>query len=144
MQNISFTGFMTKMNDRFGRGQPILARRKTEKVELPGTGKIKTGDFKTFEIQFSDALKNIRDIGLEEARRLLLCKLHDWMRVWVVEEEAKRNPENPALLFGGVPGMSKAQASQTIKNFLERPRLQSSPSPPRVSSWQGSCASKWH
>ena len=101
---------MAKMDDRFGWGQPILARCKIEKVELPGTDKIKTEDFKTFEIQFSDALKNIRDIGLEEARRLLLCKLPDWMRVWVVEEEAKRNSENPVLLFGAVPGISEAQA----------------------------------
>ena len=67
------------MDERFGIGQPMIARRKIEQVELPDKGKIRTQEFKTFEIQFTDALKNIRDMGLEEARRLLLCKFPDWM-----------------------------------------------------------------
>ena len=96
----------------------MIARRKIEKFELPCTGKIRTQDLKTFEIQFTDALKNIRDMGLEEARCLLLCKLPDWMRVWVVEEENKKTTENPVLIFGGVPGMTEQQASQTIQNFI--------------------------
>ena len=55
-------------------------------------------------MQFTDALKNIQDIGLEEARRLLLCKLPDWMRVWVSEEENKKTTENPVLILVGSQG----------------------------------------
>ena len=60
-QNISFSAFMGKLEERYARGQPMVARKKIEKVELPSSGRIKTDDFKLFEIQFTDALKNIRD-----------------------------------------------------------------------------------
>ena len=89
-QNLSFTGFMAKLDERFSKGQPMMARKKLDRVELPEKGKIRTQEFKDFEIQFSDALKNIHDMGPEEARRILLCKMPDWMRVWILEEEAKK------------------------------------------------------
>ncbi len=117
-QGLSFTGFMAKLDDRFSKGQPMMARKKLDRVELPEKGKIRTQEFKTFEIRFSDALKNIHDMGPEEARRILLCKMPDWMRVWILEEEAKKNAENPVLIFGGVPGMTEAQATQTIQSFI--------------------------
>ena len=117
-QSISFNGFMAKLEDRFGQGQPMIARKKLEKVELPGTGKIKTDDLKAFEIQFVDALKNIKDMGLEEARRSLLCKLPDWIRIWIVEEENQRTNTYPIVEFRCVPGMSDLQVSETIHSFI--------------------------
>ena len=68
-------------------------------------------------MQFTDALKNIRDMGLEEARRLLLCKLPDWMRVWVVEEENKKTTENPVLIFCRGAGDDGAASLSTRSKF---------------------------
>ena len=35
----------------------MMARKKLDRVELPEKGKIRTQEFKDFEIRFSDALK---------------------------------------------------------------------------------------
>jgi hypothetical protein len=117
-QNLTYTGFIAKMNERFGRGQPMLARKRLERVELPGSGRIKTQDLKMFEIEFIDAMKNIKDMTLEEARRMLLCKFPDWIRIWVVEEENERTNHNPVILFGGLPGMSEENAREAITGFI--------------------------
>ena len=97
MQGCSFTAFIAKMDERFGRGQPMVAQKKIEKVELPSSGKIRTQELKTFEVDFTDALKNIRDMGLEEARRLLICKFPDWMRILIMEEENWKNEQNSSF-----------------------------------------------
>jgi len=113
-----FQWFHGQARGPFRAGEPMIARKKLEKVELPGTGKIKTDDLKAFEIQFVDALKNIKDMGLEEARRILLCKLPDWIRIWIVEEENQKTNTSPIVELGCVPGMSDLQVSETIHSFI--------------------------
>ena len=88
-QKMSFTPFMAKLEERFGRGQLLIARRKWEKVEINKWGNIKTHHFREFEVKFRDAWKDVHDATPDEAQRILMSKLPHFMRHWVLEKQKK-------------------------------------------------------
>jgi hypothetical protein len=123
---------MAKLDERFSKGQPMMARKKLDRVELPEKGKIRTQEFKDFEIQFSDALKNIHDMGPEEARRILLCKIPDWMRVFILEEEAKKKCRESNFGFGGFQGWKIRKHPKQFRVLFQNPPHSH---PSRTHSW---------
>ena len=114
MEKLGSTAFLARLDDRFGRGQPMLARLKLERLELKNMGKLKAQDIKHFEVQFYDALKNIGDTTEAEIFRILMCKLPEFLRQWVLEEQEKRGASAPIVEFSAVPGLSETNALNTI------------------------------
>ena len=74
-------------------------------------GKIKVQNLKEFEVKFSDAWKDVSDSSPEEGHRVLLTKLPDWIRRWVMEEQDRISNQTPTVEFVAVPGMTPNQVS---------------------------------
>lgn len=114
-QNIAFTPFMAKLEERFGRGQLLVARKKWEMVELANLGKIKTQHFREFEVRFRDAWKDVYDATESEAHRMLMVKLPEFMRMWVLEKQEKSASENPIVIFNTMEGLSIDEITRSVK-----------------------------
>ena len=84
VEKLGSTAFLARLDDRFGKGQPMLARLKLERLELKNMGKLKAQDIKHFEVQFYDALKmwgiprRLKFIGHSCASCLNFCDSGFW------------------------------------------------------------------
>ena len=117
-QKMSFTPFMAKLEERFGRGQLLIARRKWEKVEINNWGNIKTQHFREFEVKFRDAWKDVHDATPDEAQRILMSKLPHFMRQWVLEKQEKNAAENPIVCLTAMPGLGEREILNTVKHLV--------------------------
>jgi len=100
VEKLGSTAFLARLDDRFGRGQPMLARLKLERLELKNMGKLKAQDIKHFEVQFYDALKNVGDSTEAEIYRTLMCKLPEFLRQRVLDKQERIAARNhPWCIF---------------------------------------------
>ena len=78
-QSMTFTPFLARLEERFGRGQLLVGRAKWERIAFSHMGKIKVQNLKEFEVKFLDAWKDVSDSSPEEGHRVLLTKLTEWL-----------------------------------------------------------------
>ena len=94
---MSYTEEFAKMNARFSRDQNIGARRRWDEVVIFNQGKVTTREWRDFEASFVLAWHEVEGATKDEARRLLLQKVPNFILKWVTEEEERRSFSNPTI-----------------------------------------------
>jgi hypothetical protein len=93
---MSFQQIFTKLYVKFGRAQAENLRKKWLDVQIgKNSGKLTWHEMDTFRVNFMSAMIDVEDATPEESRRVLLGKIPEGMRKWVVEAETQRSKENP-------------------------------------------------
>ena len=111
---MSFTEEFAKMNARFSRDQDIGARCRWEEITLVNMGKTTAREWRDFEANFVSAWQNVEGATKEEARRLLLKKIPNFILNWVTEEEQKRSFDKPTIRINSPWDMTEQDMSDSI------------------------------
>ena len=110
---MSYTEEFAKMNARFSRDQNIGARRYWEEIVLYNPGKVGSREWREFEANFVTAWKEVEGATGEEARRLLLSRVPNFILRWVTEEEERRSFANPTVKMNAPPEIQLADEVST-------------------------------
>ena len=102
-EKMSYTEEFAKMDAKFSRDQSIEARRRWEEVVIFNPGKITSREWRDFEANFVSGWQEVQGASGEEARRLLLAKVPNFILKWITEEEERRSLAKPTIRMN-VPG----------------------------------------
>ena len=111
---MSYTEEFAKMNVKFSRDQNIGARRRWEEVFIFNAGKVTSREWRDFEANFISAWQEVEGASPDEARRLLLQKIPNFILKWVTEEEERRTFTNPTIRMNVPMEMTEEGVSNSI------------------------------
>lgn len=117
-QQLGFTQVYAMLEARFAPHKKLGARRAWVEVALQNQGKITSGHWHNFWVKFKIAWLRVQDATPDEAYRMLLSKLPNFMINWVVEEQESRNRKHP-MVNVRVPGAFTAvEIKESIQKLL--------------------------
>jgi len=114
----TYQAFYAKMEDRYGQHRDRGTRQKWNDVYVSTTGKISPRDWEAFRLRFRMAQKEVFDATEEEAYRLFMNKLPQFMLTWIAEKEYKLNEQNPVVLMNAIPNLDEEAVKRTVQKFV--------------------------
>ena len=117
-EKISYHEEFAKMNAQFSRDKNIGARKKWEEVFLYNMGKVTSREWRDFEANFISAWHGVEGATGEEARRVLINKLPNFVVKWVTEEEERRNLASPTIKINVPMEMTEEGVSESVRVLI--------------------------
>ena len=104
----------------FGRAQSENMRKKWMEVQISHhAGRFNAQMFSDFRVNFKLALADVPDANPDEARRVLMDKLHPFMRRWVIDAETKRQREHPIVEFNIGVEIPLAKVRDSVQEMVD-------------------------
>ncbi len=114
----TYQAFYAKMEDRYGVHRDRGTRQKWQDISIHTEGKISPREWESFRVRFQMAQKEVNDATEEEAYRMFMNKIPQFMITWISEKEYKLNEQNPVILMSAIPNLPLEAVKKTIQKFV--------------------------
>jgi hypothetical protein len=117
-EKMSFNEEFAQMKAKMSRFSDMNARTKWEEVFLFCQGKITIREWGEFEINFKSAMEDVKPTpSEEEARRVLVSKVPQFVLKWITEEEERKMTTNPMVIMNAPSPEVNEGGSQQVWKF---------------------------
>ena len=115
----TYTECRAKFEAMFGRARSENMRRKWMEVQIPQhAGRFNAQMFSEFRVNFKLAYADVPEASPDEARRILMDKLHPFMKRWVVDAELERQRKHPIIEFNVGVEMPLAKVRDSVHEMV--------------------------
>ena len=94
---ITFLEAFQHFDNLFGKNLRDALRRRLREIQLSNSGKITPQQWREFEIDFKNCVREMPDMGKEDICESLRGKLLSFMATWVVDREIELNRTSPIV-----------------------------------------------
>ena len=84
---LTFLEITQHFSNIFTRNRQATLRKRLAELALPNSGKITPTNWRAFEVEFRNCIRELPHMGREEIGECLRKKLANFMVTWVVERE---------------------------------------------------------
>ena len=114
---VTFTSAFAILQNRFAPLTALNARRLWYEVTMRNEGKVNRREFNDFVLRFRVAWHRVKDATPEEARRLFLERVPNFISNWCLEEEDKKNAQNPVVKMVALPGLLEEGIKESVRQL---------------------------